>query len=280
VTILLLEKGSQSRKQKHQLPKGLLRQRIGESKKSGKLQGVSCKLKKDYVDNVVFLVYNTTQEHYCSRQIKNNDTMGTMTPLEPVTEGQIRKLNQNISARLLKNKEELPSDIFQQVLGDDTLIDEIYASIRKRVDLRSNFIILTVKVNRNRSPKEALIATGRNLHVTDSVFENMPKAESDEVEVIFFKIGRQISDNDLDKEYELRGLKPADPYSLAAVNKANPVFADEYQNGTHWKDVGDKWCFAAFARWGDEYRVVVRHSDGGWGGSWWFAGVRKKKAKV
>ena len=37
---------------------------------------------------------------------------------------------------------------------------------------------------------------------------------------------RQISDADLDAEYEKRGLKPADPYSLVAVNEADPAFAE------------------------------------------------------
>ena len=173
-----------------------------------------------------------------------------VSPFKPITDGQIGKFNEKIAARLRKNNTEISSDVFQEIVTtDDTLIDEVFAAVRKRVEARSNFIIRTVKVNRNRSAKEALKATGRNLYVTDSVAKNMPKAETDEVEVILFKIGRQISDNDLEKEYELRGLKPADPYSLAAFNEADPAFADEHPNGTHWKDEDDKWCFAAFVRW-------------------------------
>lgn len=199
----------------------------------------------------------------------------SITPSGPVTEGQIGKLNQNIAAKLLKNKKELPSDIFQQVLGDDTLLDEIYASIRKRVEARSNFIIRTVTVNRKRSAKEALKATGRNHYVTDSVVAKMPNGEGEEMEVIFFNLGRFVSDNDLDKEYELRGLIPADPFTLAAVNEADPAFADERPNGTHWKDKDDQWCFAAFYRFLVERRVHVRRDGDDWDDDWWFAGVRK-----
>lgn len=199
----------------------------------------------------------------------------TVSPFEPTTDGQIGKLNEKFAARLRKHNKELPSDIFQQLLSDDTLIDEMFISVRKRIEARSEFVTRTVKVNRNRSAKEALKATGRNLYVTDSVAKNMPKAESDEVEIILFKIGRQISDNDLDKEYELRGLKPVDPYSLAALNEADPAFADEHPNGTHWKDADDKWCFAAFRRWVDERRVGVDRDDDVWNDDWWFAGVRK-----
>lgn len=198
-----------------------------------------------------------------------------VTPSGPVTEGQIGKLNQNIAAKLLKNKKELPSDIFQQVLGDDTLLDEIYASIRKRVEARSNFITRVVTVNRKRSAKEALKATGRNHYVTDSVVAKMPNGTDEEVEVIFFNLGRFVSDNDLDKEYELRGLKPVDPFTLAAVNEADPAFADERPNGTHWKDKDDQWCFATFDRFGDVRFVSVNRNDSDWVGRWWFAGVRK-----
>ena len=200
----------------------------------------------------------------------------SITPPSPVTEGQIGKLNQNITAKLLKNKKELPSDIFHQVLGDETLLDEIYASIRKRVEARSNFIIRVVKLDRTRTPEQVLKATGRTRYLIDDVVRDMPKGAGEETEVIFFKIGRTVSDNDLDTEYELRGLVPADPYSLAAVHEDDPAFADEHPNGTHWKDKDSKWCFAAFSRWSDVQRCVdVRRRDGGWNDRWWFAGVRK-----
>ncbi len=203
--------------------------------------------------------------------------MDTMTPsTEPVTEGQIGKLNQNLTARLLKHKNELPSNLFQQVLGDETLLDEMYASILKRVDAISNLIIRKVKVNRNRSPKEMLDATGRKQYTDSGVVAKMPKGEGEETEVFFFNLGRFVNDNDLEKEYDLRGLKPADPYSQAAVNEADPAFADKYPNGTHWKDANGKWCFAAFGRWGgDGRRVDVSRIGNDWGDGWWFAGVRK-----
>jgi hypothetical protein len=79
----------------------------------------------------------------------------------------------------------------------------------------------------------------------------------------------------LDKEYERRGLKPADPYTLAAVNEADPAFADKHPNGTHWKDADDKWRYAAFYRWSDERRAHVYRSDYDWDDRWWFPGFRK-----
>ncbi|MFA5942775.1 MAG: hypothetical protein WC798_03860, partial [Candidatus Paceibacterota bacterium] len=107
------------------------------------------------------------------------------------------------------------------------------------------------------------------------VVAEMPKGEGAEANVVFFKLGRYISDDDLEKEYEMRGLVPVDPFALAAINEADPAFADEHPNCTHWKDKNGKWCYTVFRRWGDDRRVRVGRSDGGWGGGWWFAGSRE-----
>lgn len=139
----------------------------------------------------------------------------------------------------------------------------------------SDMIVRTVKVNRNRSAKEALKATGREQYVYDSVVKAMPNGTTEDIEVVLFKIGRQVSVQELEKEYVLRVLKPIDPFSLAAINEADPAFADEHPNGTQWKDKDDKWCFAAFFRYRDERRLSVCRDSNGWFGRWWFAGVRK-----
>jgi hypothetical protein len=124
---------------------------------------------------------------------------------------------------------------------------------------------------------EAISATGRKQYLNDSVVASIPQGEGDEAEdMIFFKLGRNINDADLEKEYDLRGLKPADLYALAAVNESDPAFADKHPNGTPWKDADGEWCYAAFLRWYDDERSVsVNRSIGGWVGVWWFAGIRK-----
>ena len=137
-----------------------------------------------------------------------------------------------------------------------------------------------VKVNRNRSQQEALDATNRTQYTDRKVVDNMPKGEGEEVEIVFFKPDLSnrngfISDDNLEKEFELRGLKPADPYTLAALNEADPTFADEKPHGTHWKDTKGNWCCAAFRRWRDGRKVCVYRSDRDWNDGWWFAGVRR-----
>lgn len=197
-----------------------------------------------------------------------------MTP-SAITAGQIGKIQELLGARLRKSG--LPSESVQQVLATqgDAVADEMLAVIRTRVETICNMIVRRVNVNRTRTPHEALTATGRKQYATDSVVRTMPKGQGDEEDVHFFKLGHWISDDDLENEYEKRGLKAADPYSLAAVNEADPAFADERPNSTHWKDASGKWCYAAFHRWSDGRYVYVDRYGDDWNGFWWFAGVCK-----
>lgn len=201
----------------------------------------------------------------------------TMTP--SMTDGQIDKAVEKMTAgfrkKLRDHGDKLPSDAVQTVLGQKDFIPALFAEFRKRVEAVSNMIVRTVKVNRARSPQEALDATGRKQYTDKSVVKTMPKGEGDETKVVFFKVGRSVSDDDLEKEYELRGLVPVDAHSLCAVNENDQAFADKHPNGTHWKDSSGNWCFAYFYRWDGERRVRVFRYDGGWGDGWWFAGVRK-----
>jgi hypothetical protein len=197
------------------------------------------------------------------------------TQSDYISSGQIGQIQDRLAGRLRDS--ELPLDGVQEVLAapGNAVIDEMVAVLRKRVEANSNLVVRRVKVNRKRSPKAALQATARNLYLNDSVVSAMPRGEGEEVEVVFFKVGRYLSDDELEKEYELRGLTSADPYSLAAVNEADPAFADDRLNGTHWKDSSRKWCCAVFDRWDDERSVHVYRYGGGWDDGWWFAGLRK-----
>ncbi|MEI7720254.1 MAG: hypothetical protein WCI89_03545 [bacterium] len=205
-----------------------------------------------------------------------------MIPSEDtITSGQIGKIQEDLGAALRKSG--LLREAVQQLIETQSaaLNVELVAAIRKRVEAMSSIIVRRVKVDRIRTPQAMLTATGRKQYVTDSVVSAMPHGTGDEVEVFFFKPDLKarkgyISDADLDLEYELRGLKPADPYSQGAVNEDDPAFADGHPNGTHWKDTQDKWCYAAFYRWHDgERRVLVYRGGNDWSAYGWFAGLRK-----
>ena len=145
-------------------------------------------------------------------------------------------------------------------------------------DTESQFRI-TVRVNRSRSPQQAIEATGRELYTNQDVVNTMPIGDGDEVELVFFmpdftKYDETISDEELVCEYSRRGLKPADPISVAAVNEADPTFANENPHCTHWKDADSYWCYASFYYLSDECWVRIDYHNYGWGNGWWFVGIR------
>lgn len=202
-----------------------------------------------------------------------------MTAAE-MTDGQIENAVSKLRDAMRKHRSEITSDVAQHVLGVENLGMMMFTPFRQRALAVSNLIVRKAKVNRSRSEQEALEATGRAQCTDRKVVDAMPKGEGDEVEVVFFKPDLSerngyISDDDLEKEFELRGLKPADPISVAAVNEADPAFADEKPHGTHWKDAKGNWCYAAFRRWFDERKVCVDRDDDDWHDFWWFASVRK-----
>ena len=144
-----------------------------------------------------------------------------------------------------------------------------------------NTITRKTTVNRTLPIWDALTATGRTKYVTKSVIKAIPTGEGEKKEVHFFKPEEDeytrpgwISDEDLAKAYERRGLVP-DQRAQLAVNADDPSFADEYPNGSHFKDAEGKWCFLACGRWRGDRGVVVDRDSRDWDGRWWFAGVRK-----
>ena len=197
-----------------------------------------------------------------------------------MTDGQIENAVNKLRDAMRKHRSSITSDVAQQVLGVENLGMMMFTPFRVRAEAVSSLIVRKAKVNRSRSQQEALDATGRAQYTDRTVVDSMPKGEGDEVEVVFFKPDLSdkngfITDDDLEKEFSLRGLKPADPLSVAAVNEADPAFADEKPHGTHWKDTEGNWCCAAFSRWRGERGVRVNHYDYDWYDHWWFAGVRK-----
>lgn len=201
----------------------------------------------------------------------------TMTPSEATRE-QIGKILDNLGAGM--NKAGLPKEATQRVLETQgaKLTEELVAVVRKFVEAFAKMIVRIVeKVNRERSPQEALDATGRRKYTSREVVDAMPRGTGVGAKIKFFKLdlrnrGGHISDDDLEKEFEARGLVPEDSYSLATVNEADPAFADEHPNATHWKDSDGKWCYMAFSRYGGGRSVDVGRDGSVWYDNWWFAG--------
>lgn len=193
---------------------------------------------------------------------------------EKMTRGQMGKFYDLLVAKLEKSS--LPLHPTQEVIEEEgaLIAEECVSNLQKWVEARLNTIIRVVRLNRTRTPQEAIHATGKVPYLNDEVVATMPRGDGEEVEVVFFKIGKSISCADLEKEYELRGLKP-DPYAQAAVNEADQAFADEHPNGSQWKDAEGNYCCAIFYRWHDRRYVRVNRRGDVWFDDWWFSGVRK-----
>ena len=208
-------------------------------------------------------------------------TPSQKTP-EAMTDGQIDKIVDNVRAGLRKRCNDFKSADVQQALKKGQLDKKIIQATETALEeamiqVANNTIKRTVKVDRSLTPQQVLDATKRRQYTNSAVVVTMPSSGTgveENVTVEFFQIGKNISDDKLAKTYKERGLVP-DPYAQAAVNEADPAFADKYPNGTHWKDVNGNWCFAAFDRDVGERFVNVYRVDLDWDVSWWFGGVRK-----
>ncbi len=151
----------------------------------------------------------------------------------------------------------------------DVFVDQV------RSDMQNTIVRMVRNIRRNRTPEQVINDTGRNKYVTDSVVATMPVGQGpEEAELVYFRLGRYVYADELEKEYELRGLKP-DPQAQAADNEADPSFADEHPNGCYWNREGKMHSYIAFRRWGDGRGVNCYRRGDSWGGLCWFAGVRK-----
>ncbi len=139
-------------------------------------------------------------------------------------------------------------------------------------------IIREVIVDRTQSPQEMLPTCGRKQRTDRNAVGTMPQGIGKVVEIHFFRENRKISDNDLEKAYEMRALDPVDPASLITFNKADPNFSKDYPNVTHWKEKGT-WYYISFSHWVDrESYVYVFPKEVEYDDDQWFAGMPKQES--
>ncbi len=187
---------------------------------------------------------------------------------QSITGGQIGQINDRLATKLRESG--LPLEAVQNVLKmpGNAAIDEMAAVFRKHVEAQSEFIIRHVRVDRTRAPMKVINATGRNKYLDDDVVATMPKGEGDEVDVYFIPTKRLIPVNEVAAFLAQYGLVP-DPRAQAAVNEADPTFADKYPNGTQW--VND--CYLTCFRWYDERYVLCNRNAYDWNDRWFLSGV-------
>ena len=139
-----------------------------------------------------------------------------------------------------------------------------------------------VKVEGARTPRQILEWTGCSVKADDAVLATMPHGSGDKAHLYLFHVGRPLDGGEMDNEYEIRGLVPADPYTLAAFNQINPEFVEEHPNATYWRDSDGKPSCILFDEWHHHRFVNVskderteRGDEKVFGSRLWFAGLPK-----
>jgi hypothetical protein len=176
----------------------------------------------------------------------------------------------------LAQGQELFKLVLQSGIGKDALQDLLesgkFTALLK--EFMGQIITRSVRIDRTRTPKNAIKATGKvEGLLADSVVKTMPAGGDgieNDVEVVFFNLGRYASDDEVAAEFAKHGIEP-DPYAVMAVNEADPEFSHIHPNATHWKDADGNWCNVVF-----DIEVSVRRGGYGFDGRrCWFGGVRK-----
>ncbi len=214
-------------------------------------------------------------------------TVNSIAPIavETLTKEQLGRAADRFVARSIKQGGTFPKDTVQDVLEQegDQLADEMFNVFRVRVERRLKTIIHIVKVDRTKTPQEAVNDTGRKQYVNSDALATMPQGEGDEVPLHYFKPDPEEYDHDgwmsvdaFDKCLSRRGLVP-DPQALlqdpANDTSNDSAFADEHPTGSQWRDANGKACYAAVFRFCGDREVFVNRSDNDWNDNWWLSGV-------
>jgi hypothetical protein len=200
-----------------------------------------------------------------------------MTPsVTPMTDGQIDKAVAHYRDALKKRRDDIGgSEEVQRVLGSDGYINEIVGVLRRHVAMVSNIIRRVVKVDRTKTAAEIIDATGRvKWYIDEEVLAEMPLDGREEDTVEFFELDYDPTVDELDREYEARGLRP-DLVAVAQAMTDDPAFTDERSVAVQWRDSQGRTCFAVFNRDVGERYVSVYRFGIRWHRLYRFAGVRK-----
>lgn len=203
--------------------------------------------------------------------------MDKIATVESMTSGQAVRISERFQVKCRKDGVNLHKDTVQSVLDDemDMLIDEMFGALRTRVERRIKLIVRRVKVDRSRTAAQVIDATSRTKwYMDEQVLAEMPLEGRAEDNVEFFELDYDPTVDELDREYETRGLRP-DPAAVAQAMTDDPAFADERSVGVQWRDKRNRACYAIFYRLDGERRVYVLWDDNRWGRNCRFAGVRK-----
>ena len=176
--------------------------------------------------------------------------MSTITGYDDLTHGQTKALVSKMGG----------VDTAMAFLRGEYVLTEIAVAVAAAL------LTCNIDVNRNRSPKDTIIATGRVPYINWEVIATMPVCEGG-FSAAFIPVGHEVKFDDLDDTLKELGWELIrDPIGLANLLASDPSFADKHPIATQWKDADGKWCYATFDRWASELRVSVDRNDDNWDG--------------
>lgn len=130
-----------------------------------------------------------------------------------------------------------------------------------------------MKINRNLTIKQLLKKLPFEYkYINKDVVASLKNEGDKEVEIEFFKLDKWVSSSELTQEYKKRNLSP-DFGAVISYVLDNPKILNEkgdiaIQNAEN--------IYVTFSRrFDDERDVYCYRLNDGWGGIWWFGGVRK-----
>ena len=197
------------------------------------------------------------------------------TMLASMTDGQIDDLANKLRDAARKHREEFPREVTQEVLRSKNIGMQLLTTFRTLVEQASKLIVRHVKVSRTLTPAQAIDGTGRTKwYIVEEVLAEMPLDGKVEDDVVVFELNYDPTVDELDREYETRGLRP-DPAALSQLVTDDPAFADERPIAVQWRDKRNRACCAIFSEDGGGRFVYVFWLAYRWYRYYRFAGVRK-----
>jgi hypothetical protein len=209
------------------------------------------------------------------------------TSSDRIEDDQVREFQELLGAALRRS--DLSIELARRLLQtqSDPLVADLLQTLRRHAEAKADMIVRRARMTRDHISDyragNGLYFAGRELRVRDDwLIKHFPRwAGPKEVDVSFFKVGRVISNDDLEGEYERRGLQSAHPQFILAANYVDPPFADTYPNGTHLRDADGRWWYVSCYSSGQPRSTLyspyvdVSYVSQNWTEKWWFAGIPK-----
>lgn len=145
-------------------------------------------------------------------------------------------------------------------------------------EMTTQVVTRPVTVNRDREPRAAFAAVslGRKTCVAaEKAIDTIPKGGSGvKSEVVsFFLLGRYVADDELEREFKARRIKP-DPFAVMAVNEADRDFGNRHPNTTLWQKSDGFRSHLSFDQNGGKPCVSIDSIvSAPFGPDWWFGGT-------